>query len=121
MPYRIAVWGPGHVGRSVIRAAKAHPDFEVVIVKARRDPDRPDFGVPVTTSKDEVLALDLDCVVVTPAAAAIFKGLDDDVIALLKSGKSVVSTAAYHNPWMPNWASSGRADCRASHGRMPSW
>jgi len=109
MSYRIAIWGPGHVGRAIIRAAQASPDFEVVIVKARREKERPDLGVTVTTSKEDVLALGLDCVVVTPGAAAIFRGLDDDVIELLESGTNVVSTAAYHNPWMPNWSSAGRA------------
>lgn len=109
MTTRIAIWGPGHVGRAITRAAQASDDFDVVIVKGRREKERPGIDVPVTTSKDEVLALGLDCVVVTPAAAAVFKGLDDDVIEILESGTNVVSTAAYHNPWMPNWASAGRA------------
>lgn len=109
MTHRIAIWGPGHVGRAIVRAAHADPNFEVVIVKGRREKERPDLGVPVTTSKQEVLDLGLDCVVVTPAASAIFRGLDDDVIDLLESGTNVVSTAAYHSPWMSNWASADRA------------
>lgn len=109
MGYRVGVWGPGHVGRAVIRAVQADPAFDLEIVKARRDKERPFTGVAVTTSKDDVLALGLDCVVVTPAAVAVFKGLDDDVIDLLESGTNVVSTAAYHNPWMPNWAAGNRA------------
>ncbi len=40
--------------------------------------------------------------IVTPQPRAVLEGLDADVIALLESGKSVVSTAAYHNVAMPN-------------------
>ncbi|MEZ5253438.1 MAG: hypothetical protein R2689_06200 [Microthrixaceae bacterium] len=112
MTLRIGVWGPGHVGRAVIRALQEDPRFDLEIVKARRDKQRSFSDVAITTSKDEVISLGLDCVVVTPSAAAVFKGLDDDVIDLLESGTNVVATAAYHNPWMQNWASGGRASAR---------
>ncbi|MEE3853136.1 hypothetical protein VZC37_22555 [Gordonia sp. LSe1-13] len=117
-PLRIGVWGPGEVGGAVIRAAVADPTFEVVGAKVRRDAKHgrdvgelakiDPIGVYATSDRDEFLALDLDCVVVTPAPAAVLKGLDDDVIALLESGKNVVSTAAYHNVSMPNWLSAFR-------------
>jgi hypothetical protein len=61
------------------------------------------IGVRATLSKAEILAMDADCVIVTPQPSAILEGLDNDVIALLESGKNVVTTAAYHNVAMPNW------------------
>lgn len=48
-----------------------------------------------TRSKEQILALDADCVIMTPQPKAILEGLDDDVIDLLESGKNVVTTAAY--------------------------
>lgn len=106
---RIVIWGPGQVGRAILRATLADPRFEVLAVKARRP--RPDglHGAPVVTTVDAVLDLAPDCVVLSPAAAAIFHGLDDDVVALLEAGINVVSTAAYHSPAARNWASAGRA------------
>lgn len=112
-PYRLAIWGPGEVGGAVVRAAVADPAFEVVGAKVHSaDKHGRDLGelvgigpidVRATTDRDEILDLDVDCVVATPAPAAVFKGLDDDVVALLESGTNVVATAAYHNVSMPNW------------------
>ncbi|MEO9329709.1 hypothetical protein [Gordonia aurantiaca] len=114
-PLRIAVWGPGEVGGAVVRAAVEDPGFEVVGAlvhnpkKEGRDVGElsrtEPIGVLATRDRDAIKALDVDCVVVTPAPAAVFKGLDDDVIDLLESGKNVVATAAYHNVSMPNWMS----------------
>lgn len=114
-PHRIAVWGPGEVGGAVIRAAVADPAFEVVGALVhnpkkegkdigelvRIDP----IGVTATRDRQAIKDLDVDCVVLTPAPAAVIKGLDEDVIDLLESGKNVVATAAYHNVTMPNWLS----------------
>lgn len=112
-PLRIVVWGPGEVGGAVIRAAAANPNFELVGAKVhhRKKHGRDlgelariaPLGVTATDDLDDILALDADCVVVTPAPAAVLSGLDNDVIALLESGKNVVATAAYHNVSMPNW------------------
>ncbi|WP_244970780.1 hypothetical protein [Gordonia jinghuaiqii] len=114
-PYRIAVWGPGEVGGAVIRAAVADPRMEVVgaLVHNRKKDGRDigelvridPIGVTATRDRDAIKELDADCVVLTPAPAAVIKGLDDDVIDLLESGTNVVATAAYHNVSMPNWLS----------------
>ncbi|MDH3008638.1 hypothetical protein [Gordonia alkanivorans] len=114
-PYRIAVWGPGEVGGAVIRAAVADPAFEVVgaLVHNREKEGRDigelvrtdPLGIAATRDREAFKELDVDCVVLTPAPAAVIKGLDDDVIDLLESGKNVVATAAYHNVSMPNWLS----------------
>ncbi|WP_405136328.1 hypothetical protein [Nocardia sp. NBC_01388] len=118
MVFRVVVWGPGEVGGATLRAAHASPDFEVVGVKVysphKHGRDAGELvgigpiGVTATTSKQEILALDADCVIVTPQFTAALEGLDDDVIDLLESGKSVVTTAAYHNVSLPNWYNSAR-------------
>ncbi|MCW2787502.1 MAG: hypothetical protein JWP74_4019 [Marmoricola sp.] len=112
-PYRIVIWGPGEVGGAVLRAAHADPRFDVVGVKVfsphKNGQDAGDLvgigpiGITATTSAEEILALEADCVVVTPVPSSILEGLDADVIALLESGKNVVTTAAYHNVAQPNW------------------
>ncbi|WP_232717796.1 hypothetical protein [Gordonia metallireducens] len=114
-PYRIAVWGPGEVGGAVIRAALADPAFEIVgALVHNREKEGKDIGelvrsdpigIAATRDRAAFKDLDVDCVVLTPAPAAVIKGLDDDVIDLLEAGKNVVATAAYHNVSMPNWLS----------------
>lgn len=116
---RIIIWGPGEVGGAVARAAHRRPGVEIVGAKVfserKHGADLGELvglgpiGVTATTSREEVLALDADCVVVTPRADVLGAKLDDDVIALLESGKNVISTASYHNVTMPNWLSAGRA------------
>lgn len=118
MVFRIVIWGPGEVGGATLRAAHASPDFEIVGVKVfsphKHGRDAGELvgtgpiGVTATTSKREILALDADCVIVTPQFTAALEGLDDDVIDMLESGKSVVTTATYHNVSLPNWHNSAR-------------
>src|SRR6195952_194483 len=118
MVFRVVIWGPGEVGGATLRAAHASPDFEVVGVKVysphKHGRDAGELvgigpiGVTATTSKQEILALDADCVIVAPQFTAALEGLDDDVIDILESGKSVVTTAAYHNVTLPNWHNSAR-------------
>jgi hypothetical protein len=117
MTYRLIIWGPGEVGGAVARAAHARPEFEIVGAKVfSAGKDGRDLGelvglgpigVRATTSKDEILATEADCVIVTPRAA-FGPELDADVIDLLESGKNVISTASYHNAAMPNWLSATR-------------
>lgn len=118
-PYRLIIWGPGVVGGAALRAACANDKFEIVGVKVfsphKHGKDAGELvgigpiGVKATRSKSEILALDADCVLVTPQPRSILEGLDLDVIDLLESGKSVISTAAYHNVAMPNWFTTARS------------
>lgn len=104
------------MGGSTLRAAHADPRFEIVGVKvfsphkAGRDAGEvvgiDPIGVTTTTSREEIFALDADCVIVTPLPRTVMEGLDNDVIDLLESGKSVVTTAAYHNVAQRNWLNS---------------
>jgi 2,4-diaminopentanoate dehydrogenase len=118
-PYRLIIWGPGEIGGATLRAAHASDKFEVVGVKVfsrhKHGKDAGELvgigpiGLKATCSKEEILALDADCAIVTPQPRSVFEGLDADVIDLLESGKSVVSTAAYHNVAMPNWFNQARS------------
>lgn len=116
---RLIIWGPGEVGGAALRAAHASGGFEIVGVKVfsphKQGKDAGELvgigpiGVTATRSKAEILALDADCAIVTPQPRSILEGLDADVIDLLESGKSVVSTAAYHDVAMPNWFNRARS------------
>ena len=114
-PYRIIIWSPGDMGGRALKTALQSPLFEVVGVKVfsphKHGVDvgelagRPATGVKATTRKEEILALDADCVIHTPTTPALLEGADADVVELLASGKNVVSGASYHNPSMHTWLS----------------
>jgi 2,4-diaminopentanoate dehydrogenase len=124
-PYRLIVWGPGEIGGNVVRAVHRRPDLQIVGAKAfsphKHGRDLGELfgigpiGVNATTSRDEILALDADCVILTPDARSIADGLDDDVIALLESGKNVIATVAYHNVTMTDSFAASRASAARLH------
>ncbi|TLH58806.1 hypothetical protein C1S81_11905 [Mycolicibacterium neoaurum] len=87
----VKVFSPGKEGRDAGELAGVGP-----------------CGVLATRSTEDLLALDADVVLLTCAASAIVGGLDDDVIAMLLSGKNVIATVAYHNVARSNWASAHR-------------
>lgn len=105
MTIRVVQWATGGVGKAAIEAVLAHPDLELVGVwvhsEAKHGKDagelvgRDPIGVAATTSKDEILALDADCVVYSPLLPD-----ESEVVALLRSGKSVVTPVGwiYPNP-----------------------
>ncbi|MGD9620103.1 MAG: dihydrodipicolinate reductase [Mycolicibacterium sp.] len=103
MALRVVQWATGGVGAAAVRATLEHPDLELVGCrvysgdKAGRDVghiiggDR--LGVTATDSIDEILALDADAVVYTPLMAN-----PDEVAALLRSGKNVVTPVGWLYP-----------------------
>ena len=107
-PWRVVQWATGAVGRTTLRAVIAHPDLELVGVYvysdrkagrdagdiARRDPT----GVIATNRVDEILALDADVVLHTARVDIPYEGQDGDILALLESGKNVVTTQGQHYP-----------------------
>lgn len=115
---RVIVWGPGEVGTAAIAGVLADDRLELVGVKVfspgKEGRDAGELagvgpcGVLATRSTEDLLALDADVVLLTCAASAIVGGLDDDVIAMLLSGKNVIATVAYHNVARSNWASAHR-------------
>ena len=59
---------------------------------------RPETGIIATDDRAAILALDADVVVHCPRITLPYEALVDDVVALLESGKNVVSIAGFHWP-----------------------
>jgi len=103
MSYRVIQWATGGVGRAAIEGVLAHPDLELVGAwvhsPAKCGVDlgalvgRDDIGVTATDDVDALLATDADCVVYSPFVAD-----SDVVIALLQSGKNVVTPLGWFYP-----------------------
>jgi hypothetical protein len=91
------------VGRHAIAAITAHPDLELVGArvysdgKAGRDVGElcglGPTGVIATSSTEDVLALEADCVLYAARGEANPMRAVEDICRLLESGKNVVSTA----------------------------
>jgi hypothetical protein len=100
---RVIQWATGSVGRHAVAAIAAHPELELVGVrvysadKAGRDVGElcglGPIGVTASSSSDEVMALDADCVFYAAQGEMDPMGAVDDICRLLESGKNVVSTA----------------------------
>ena len=107
MAYRVIQWATGAVGSLCVREIARRPDLELVGVRVYSpDKDGKDageivgigpIGVNATTDREVLIASEADCVIHAPLAANLDE-LDEDVIALLESGKNVISTAAYFAP-----------------------
>jgi len=100
MAYRIAQWGTGLVGTSVVRAMQDHPDLEIVACFAHTPSKvgqdvgtlagaRP-VGVKATDKIEEIIAARPDCVLYMPLVWSV-----DDMVQLLEAGINVVSTANF--------------------------
>jgi hypothetical protein len=96
-------WATGNVGRQAAAAVHEHADLELVgalvYSEAKAGVDVGDLcgfepiGVAATTSRDEILALDADCVLYAAQGEMDPMGALDDICRLLASGKNVISTA----------------------------
>ena len=94
-PLRVIQWATGSVGGEALKAILMHPGLELAGVKVYSDEKHgvdagllcgmPETGIRATTSIDEILALEADCVSYMPNRTSL-----DDVCALLRSGKNVV-------------------------------
>lgn len=103
MALRVVQWATGGVGVAAIRGVLEHPELELVgcwvhsEAKAGRDAGEiagvDPVGVVATTSAEEILALDADAVIYTPLIADT-----DEVVALLRSGKNVVTPVGWLYP-----------------------
>lgn len=105
MRIRVIQWATGPIGAAELRELITNPAFELVGVfvysadKVETDAGAlvglPPTGVLATNDKAKILALDAD--VVLHAASKAF-GIDsslEDILALLASGKNVISTTSY--------------------------
>ena len=116
MTIRVVQWATGGVGKAAIEGVLAHPDLELVGAwvhsESKNGKDVGELvgldpiGVRATTSMDEILALDADCVVYSPLLPN-----EDEVVALLRSGKNVVTPVGWVYPDLDN--------CRPSSTRAP--
>jgi len=103
MGLRVVQWATGGVGVAAIKGVLAHPDLELVGCwvhspdKAGRDVGElagiDPIGVTATDSMDDILALDADAVIYAPLMAN-----PDEVAALLRSGKNVVTPVGWLYP-----------------------
>jgi hypothetical protein len=108
-PYKVIVWGPGTVGNACLRELLRSPAFEVVGVlgyspeKAGKDIGEllgmPAAGVRVTTDKSAILEQPADVVLHSPRFTIDLTETDRDVVALLSSGKNVISATSYQYPF----------------------
>ena len=106
MALRVVQWATGSVGVAAINGVLEHPELELAgcwvhsADKAGRDVSELDgvratapLGVKTTASIDDILALDADAVIYAPLHPNI-----DEVMALLRSGKNVVSPVGWFYP-----------------------
>lgn len=102
-PLRVIQWATGNVGIEALIGIVESPRLELAGLrvyspdKAGRDAGdllgREPLGIVATTDIDEILAIDADCVCYTPLMHDI-----DEITALLRSGKNVVTTAGLIYP-----------------------
>jgi 2,4-diaminopentanoate dehydrogenase len=119
MTYRVIQWATGNVGRAAIEGVLAHPDLELVgayvysPAKAGLDVGhicgRAPVGVAATDDRDAILALEADCVIYSPMLAD-----PDDVVAILGSGKNLVTPVGWVYPFKSHDVVAVEAACRGA-------
>jgi len=103
MALRVVQWATGSVGVAAINGILEHPELELVgcwvhsKAKAGKDVGEiigtAPLGVIATDSIDDILALEADAVIYAPLLPNL-----DEVTALLRSGKNVVSPVGWFYP-----------------------
>jgi hypothetical protein len=105
---RVIQWATGPVGQVQLAEVIDNPEFDLVGVFVY-SPDkvgvdagalvgRPDTGIVATNDKAAILALDADVVLHSASKAYGFRDFQantDDIVALLESGKSVITVTSY--------------------------
>ncbi|MGV0745013.1 NAD(P)H-dependent amine dehydrogenase family protein [Mycolicibacterium sp. XJ870] len=103
MALKVVQWATGGVGVAAIKGVLEHPDLELVgcwvhsADKAGKDVGEivgtEPLGVVATNSVDDILGLDADAVIYSPLLPN-----PDEVAALLRSGKNVVTPVGWFYP-----------------------
>ncbi|MCQ4361174.1 dihydrodipicolinate reductase [Mycobacterium gordonae] len=119
--FRVIQWATGGVGKAAIECVLNHPELELAgcwVHSAQKNGvdvgdilGRGALGVTATTSIDEVLAIDADCVMYSPLVPN-----DEEVIAILRSGKNVVTPVGWVYPDLDNPRVRAIADAAADAG-----
>ena len=118
---RVVQWATGGVGKAAIECVLNHPQLELAgcwvhsADKNGRDVGEivggGPLGVAATSSVEEVLALDADCVVYSPLIPK-----DAEVVAILRSGKNVVTPVGWVYPDLSNPAVAAIVDAAVESG-----
>jgi 2,4-diaminopentanoate dehydrogenase len=105
MTIRVVQWATGPVGAAALQAIIDSPDLELagvyvfspskVGVDAGALVGRPPTGVSATDDRSSIVALDADVVIHAASKAFPNNTNTDDIVALLESGKSVITTTSY--------------------------
>lgn len=103
MAIKVVQWATGGVGMWSLRKIIDHPDLELVgVLVYSEDKDgmdagdlcgRAKTGIKATRAKQAIIAMDADVVIMTPKLPE-----DEDLLALLRSGKDVISPLSYFAP-----------------------
>jgi len=114
MTYRVIQWGTGNVGTHALRTIIKRPDLELVGLRVY-NPDKAGkdageiagvepTGVLATTSVEDILALDADCVNYNALGTTedMFGEPLDDLCTLLRNGYNVTTTAIDFLVWPPS-------------------
>jgi hypothetical protein len=130
MAIRIIQWATGAVGLPQLRAVIDTPGYELAGLfvfsadKAGQDAGtlagRSPTGVLATSNKAAILALDADLVLHAASKGFAENTNTDDIVALLESGKSVITTTTYNHLATYNPAVKARieAACARSGARF---
>jgi hypothetical protein len=129
MTYKVVQWATGSVGMWSLKEIVRNPDLDLVGLRVY-SPDKvgrdageiagtDPVGVIATDSTAEILALDCDAVVHCAQAFGQMEQMTDDVVALLESGKNVVSVSDYISPdlWRPGLLVRAARRGRQARGR----
>ena len=118
---RVIQWATGGVGKAAIACVLNHPNLELAGCWVHSaDKNGLDvgeiigtgaLGVAATSSRDELLALDADCVMYSPLVPN-----DEEVIAILRSGKNVVTPVGWVYPDPTNPRHQAVADAALAGG-----
>lgn len=103
MTLKVVQWATGGVGVAAIKGVLEHPDLELVGCWVHSDAKNgkdvgeivgtEPLGVTSTNSAEEILALDADAVIYSPLIPN-----PDEVAALLRSGKNVITPVGWLYP-----------------------
>ncbi|BBY56751.1 dihydrodipicolinate reductase [Mycobacterium koreense] len=103
MTLRVVQWATGSVGVAAINGVLEHPELDLVgcfvYSEAKSGKDVGEIiggaplGVVATDNRDDILAMDADAVIYAPMLPKI-----DEVAALLRSGKNVITPVGWFYP-----------------------
>ena len=119
--YRVVQWATGSIGKISIRHFAENPNFELVGVYVTSDAKRgvdageiagiAPLGLRCTTSKQQILALEADCVSYAPLYFDV-----DDMCAILRSGKNLVTPVGFAYPPSRDPAETARLEAACKEG-----